>query len=84
MRILMLSQFFAPVIGGEERMVEAMSVELSAEGTGWRWRRCRPEICQRTSCTRRSGCIESPAPPSGFEACTATTDGRTRRPYRTP
>ena len=32
MRILMLSQFFAPVIGGEERMVEAMSVELSRRG----------------------------------------------------
>jgi glycosyltransferase involved in cell wall biosynthesis len=31
-RILMLSQFFAPVIGGEERMVEAMSVELSRRG----------------------------------------------------
>jgi glycosyltransferase involved in cell wall biosynthesis len=31
-RILMVSQFFAPVIGGEERMVEAMSTELSRRG----------------------------------------------------
>jgi len=31
-RILMVSQFFPPVIGGEERMVEAMSVELSRRG----------------------------------------------------
>jgi glycosyltransferase involved in cell wall biosynthesis len=32
MRILMLSQFFRPVIGGEERMVETMSVELARRG----------------------------------------------------
>jgi glycosyltransferase involved in cell wall biosynthesis len=31
-RILMVSQFFPPVIGGQERMVEAMSVELSRRG----------------------------------------------------
>jgi glycosyltransferase involved in cell wall biosynthesis len=31
-RVLMVSQFFAPVIGGEERMVEAMSTELSRRG----------------------------------------------------
>jgi glycosyltransferase involved in cell wall biosynthesis len=32
MRVLMVSQFFAPVIGGEERMVETMSTELSRRG----------------------------------------------------
>jgi glycosyltransferase involved in cell wall biosynthesis len=31
-RILMLAQFFRPVIGGEERMVETMSVELARRG----------------------------------------------------
>jgi glycosyltransferase involved in cell wall biosynthesis len=32
MKILMLTQFFAPVVGGEERAVEDMSVELAARG----------------------------------------------------
>ncbi len=32
MRILMVSQFFAPVIGGEERMVQVMSTELAHRG----------------------------------------------------
>ena len=32
MRILMVSQFFPPVIGGEERIVEALSVGLSRRG----------------------------------------------------
>src|SRR3954452_16712614 len=32
MRILMLAQFYAPVIGGEERMVEALSVGLARRG----------------------------------------------------
>jgi glycosyltransferase involved in cell wall biosynthesis len=32
MRVLLLSQFFAPVIGGEERHVEALAGELAARG----------------------------------------------------
>lgn len=32
MRVLMLAQFYAPIIGGEERMVEAMSVALADRG----------------------------------------------------
>jgi glycosyltransferase involved in cell wall biosynthesis len=32
MRVLMLAQSFAPVIGGEERVVEDLSVELAARG----------------------------------------------------
>jgi glycosyltransferase involved in cell wall biosynthesis len=32
MRILMLAQFYAPIIGGEERMVESLSVALANRG----------------------------------------------------
>jgi glycosyltransferase involved in cell wall biosynthesis len=32
MRILMLAQFYAPVIGGEERMTESLALALSARG----------------------------------------------------
>jgi glycosyltransferase involved in cell wall biosynthesis len=32
MRILMLAQFYAPVLGGEEQMVEALSISLSERG----------------------------------------------------
>ena len=32
MRILMLSQFYSPIIGGEERIVQDLSVELAQRG----------------------------------------------------
>lgn len=32
MRVLMLAQFYAPIVGGEERMVEDLSVELARRG----------------------------------------------------
>jgi glycosyltransferase involved in cell wall biosynthesis len=32
MKILMLAQFYAPVLGGEEQMVEALSISLSERG----------------------------------------------------
>ena len=32
MRILMLSQFYDPIIGGEERIVQDLSVELARRG----------------------------------------------------
>jgi glycosyltransferase involved in cell wall biosynthesis len=32
MRVLMLTQFFAPVVGGEERVVESLSAELARRG----------------------------------------------------
>lgn len=32
MRILMLAQFYAPIVGGEERIVQDLSVELAARG----------------------------------------------------
>ena len=32
MRILMLTQFYHPIIGGEERMVQGLSSELGLRG----------------------------------------------------
>ena len=32
MRILMLAQFYAPIIGGEERVVQDLSQELASRG----------------------------------------------------
>ena len=32
MRILMLAQFYAPIIGGEERLVQDLSVDLAQRG----------------------------------------------------
>ena len=32
MRILMLTQFYAPIIGGEERLIQDLSLELARRG----------------------------------------------------
>jgi hypothetical protein len=32
MRVLMLAQFYAPIVGGEERMTESLAVALSRRG----------------------------------------------------
>ena len=50
MRILMLSQFYPPVLGGEEQHVRALSAALAARGhevaVATLWRKGLPEIEQ--------------------------------------
>ena len=58
MRILMLAQFYPPIVGGEEHHVENLSIELAARGhkvsVATLWKEGLPEFeCRQGVCIHR-------------------------------